>query len=117
MIYGIYFAEAMPVCLHCGTLADEGALFCTKCGWTMPQEERLVGGMTGPRLAPQVPPSSPPPAPRFVPMPMPSSPVPTLPPVWAAGPTATTSPGKLCIHCQTRISPAAVYCPVCQSPQ
>ncbi|MFZ0699082.1 MAG: zinc ribbon domain-containing protein [Thermoplasmata archaeon] len=107
----------MPVCLHCGTLADEGALFCTKCGWTLPQDERSVGGMSAARLAPSVPAPSASPPPPFVPMPMPPPTAPPFPPAWPATPGAYPAPGKPCVRCQTRISPAAVYCPVCQSPQ
>ncbi|MCI4365635.1 MAG: zinc-ribbon domain-containing protein, partial [Thermoplasmata archaeon] len=27
----------MSVCLHCGQLAPDAALFCPKCGFTLPQ--------------------------------------------------------------------------------
>ncbi|HTT14496.1 MAG TPA: zinc-ribbon domain-containing protein [Thermoplasmata archaeon] len=107
----------MPVCLHCGELAPDGALFCTKCGYTLPQ----VDGSPPP--PPPPPPNSPPgassppaPVPLYVPVTAPASyAVPVVP--GATGPMAPPSSGKYCVRCRTVISRAAVYCPVCQQPQ
>lgn len=127
----------MPVCLHCGELGPEGSLFCTKCGYTLPQPG---ASSVTPSIAPTVLPT-PAAAPR--PGPSPASPyaqAPVAPSPYGAamyspygappayairasavpGSTAPINPppgGKFCVHCRTVISVAAVYCPVCQRPQ
>ncbi len=124
----------MPVCLHCGELASDGALFCAKCGYTLPQ----TGVGTGaPPLTPGVPlgtaaPSSGPPPPAPIPAAQPAPYPPGLPAppyvVPVSGPTGAPPPGisgpippppsgKYCVHCRTIIARAAAYCPVCQQPQ
>ncbi|MEM0129138.1 MAG: zinc ribbon domain-containing protein [Thermoplasmata archaeon] len=92
----------MSVCLRCGTPANPGQLFCTHCGYTLPQE-------TGP-----IPPSSPPPGPAPA-VPAPPSPAPSAPP---PPPPAIPSaiPARPCPRCGAAIALGAVYCPVCQSP-
>ena len=117
----------MPVCLHCGEIGPDGALFCGKCGYTLPQEG------APPSPAPSVPPG---PAltsaapPRFA---SPAAVVPPrLPPTYAppgayavpggsvpgaVGPIPPPPNAKYCRRCATVISSAAVYCPVCQQPQ
>jgi hypothetical protein len=122
----------VTVCLHCGESAPEGALFCTKCGFTLPQ----------PGASAPVPPSGavPPAAPRPVAPPIASSshpgpfgaPPPTpFPGYGPIGPYAVAAPavpgavgpvppppvGKYCIRCRSVIATPAVYCPVCQTPQ
>jgi len=124
----------MTVCLHCGELASEGALFCTKCGFTLPQADPSLKTTTSaPGAAPPpsgvpAPSGAPPPAPV---MPIVAAPVafgwnytPTgyavlaPPPVpGAVGPMPPPPAGKYCIRCRTLISRVAVYCPVCQQPQ
>ena len=127
MIYAINLAPDVSVCLHCGELNPDGALFCTKCGFTLPQ----VGGQPTPTAPPTAAPSptatapSPPPSvsgavshPTYS-YPSPGGPSPYLvaaPPA-AVGPIAPPPSGKYCVHCRTIISQAAVYCPVCQRPQ
>ncbi len=127
----------MPVCLHCGTLAPEAALFCPKCGFTLPQEgvpavspagggPAPFGRATGPAggggaaagtplSGAPAPPTPPPPAPPPT-DPRGSAAVPPSPP---PAPFAGTMPpgGKYCVRCGTLISRVAVYCPVCQQPQ
>jgi RNA polymerase subunit RPABC4/transcription elongation factor Spt4 len=110
----------MPVCLHCGELQPEGALFCTKCGFTLPQ----VGAAPPPPPAaasggtssagPGVPP---PPVVAWTPGQAPGSPVAYPLPPGATAPMPTPPSGKYCIRCRTIISQAAVFCPVCQQPQ
>jgi RNA polymerase subunit RPABC4/transcription elongation factor Spt4 len=122
----------VPVCLHCGELAPEGALFCTKCGFTLPQLDASVSpnappGAPGARPGPAVgPPVSPPfGAPTggrtsvgFGPVTPPGAyayPAATVP--GAVGPIPPPPNAKYCVRCGTLISRPAVYCPVCQSPQ
>jgi len=115
VIYGINLAPAVTVCLHCGEIGPDGALFCAKCGYTLPQVDANAGttsaplpppppggGVGGLRLASAAPVSGP-----YV--------VPAAP--GAAGPIAPPPSGKFCVRCRTIISRAAVYCPVCQQPQ
>ena len=125
----------MTVCLHCGELASEGALFCTKCGFTLPQVDPSVQTVTpssaaAPTPSGTAPPvgSSPPPTPM---LPTVASPVAfgwnytpggyailAPPPVpGSVGPMPPPPAGKYCIRCRTLISRVAVYCPVCQQPQ
>ncbi|MGP8076634.1 MAG: zinc-ribbon domain-containing protein [Thermoplasmata archaeon] len=123
----------MLVCLHCGELANDGALFCTKCGFTLPQVD--TGAGVNPTLPPRpsnLPGNAPAPTP-LTGVPSPTMPGPTvgLPPVYPPGGYALLSPpvpgavgpmppppaGKYCIRCRTVISRVAVYCPVCQQPQ
>ncbi len=115
----------MPVCLHCGELAPEGALFCVKCGYTLPQ----VGAPAPSPTPASVPPAAPapmgylpPPPPSFVPPPRYApmgAPVPYAVPVppGAVGPIPAPPSGKYCVHCRAIIAAAAAYCPVCQRPQ
>lgn len=113
-------ALVVPVCLHCGELGAEGALFCPKCGYTLPQS----GG--APAAAP--PPVAPP-TPRSGPAtPYPAATWgPVVPPGAYAAPSASV-PGavgaippppsaKYCVRCASLISAPAVYCPICQQPQ
>ncbi|MGA8663721.1 MAG: zinc-ribbon domain-containing protein [Thermoplasmata archaeon] len=120
----------MSVCQHCGELAPEGALFCVKCGFTLPQAG--VAGVGGQAPSPPAPvglwvsgssaggsPVAPPLTPGAPPPPAPASrPLVTPPPVppssayWPPPPN-----GKYCVRCGTLIARPAVYCPVCQQPQ
>ncbi|HTZ61573.1 MAG TPA: zinc ribbon domain-containing protein [Thermoplasmata archaeon] len=105
----------MTVCLHCGENGPEGALFCAKCGYTLPQVDTAV--------------TVPPPATTPTAMPMLSAftGVPATPSSAsmslagsggaATGPIAPPPSGKYCIRCRTIIARAAVFCPVCQQPQ
>ncbi len=116
MIYGINLAPFVTVCLHCGEIGPDGALFCAKCGYTLPQVDTAAtppppaaaatpsvpAGTALPRLAPTVPPTGP-----YIVVAAPG----------AAGPIAPPPSGKFCIRCRTVISRSAVYCPVCQQPQ
>ena len=130
--YRIYLAAGVPVCLHCGQLAPEGALFCPKCGFTLPQGEanpspaipRASPPFSG--TAPASPPASPPLTqyspppqssvpPNAIPMPPPTVP-PGVPGMYLTRIPAPPN-GKYCIRCGTLISRPAVYCPVCQQPQ
>ena len=43
IIHAINLAPSVPVCLHCGELGPDGALFCTKCGYTLPQADAGSG--------------------------------------------------------------------------
>jgi len=112
----------VPVCLHCGEISSEGALFCAKCGYTLPQEESPVSTIpAGPRGAVAAAPLPPTPpsgiarhgfasslgGPGSVSVPTPGAAPPIPPP-----PSA-----KYCVRCATLISRVAVYCPVCQQPQ
>ncbi|HTW39377.1 MAG TPA: hypothetical protein VMF04_00740 [Thermoplasmata archaeon] len=114
----------MPVCLHCGEIGADGALFCAKCGYTLPQAD----GMPLPpppnptRAAP--PPVATPVAPVFRPpygVPATTFGTPAAYPIApGAAPTPPMAPppsGKYCVRCRTIISRAAIYCPVCQQPQ
>ncbi|HTT73466.1 MAG TPA: zinc-ribbon domain-containing protein [Thermoplasmata archaeon] len=112
----------MPVCLHCGELAPDGALFCTKCGYTLPQGEAspaVVPPPPGPPGVAGARPGSPAPPPLYVPVAAPGSyAAPAPPPVpGATGPMAPPPNGKFCVRCRTLIARSAVYCPVCQQPQ
>ncbi|HEY1198916.1 MAG TPA: zinc-ribbon domain-containing protein [Thermoplasmata archaeon] len=122
----------MSVCLHCGELASEGALFCTKCGYTLPQVDAAAGSTAnvpahplpapGAALGPPSPagPTPPPPPPSVgMPWAYPTGGYATLaPPIpGAVGPIPAPPAGKYCIRCRTVISRVAVYCPVCQQPQ
>ena len=120
----------MPVCLHCGELAPEGALFCGKCGYTLPQP-----GL--PSAAPSAPSAAPPaPAPRSLTPAGFVAPAAVMPPragagfppggtyavpagavPGAVGPMPPPPNAKYCRHCAAVISVAAAYCPVCQQPQ
>lgn len=125
MIYAINLALLVPVCLHCGELNPDGALFCTKCGFTLPQVESPSSPVppAAPPTAPPTPPSTSP-SPSSAPL-RPQYPYPTVGPspymaplpAGAIGPIAPPPGAKYCVHCRTIISQAAVYCPVCQRPQ
>ncbi|HXW66517.1 MAG TPA: zinc-ribbon domain-containing protein [Thermoplasmata archaeon] len=110
----------MPACQHCGELAADGALFCPKCGYTLPQVDTSLPPPPPPRLAPVAAA----PARPGVPIPPPPASAgpgayPLAPGTIAAATPAMPPPpsGKYCIRCGTIISRAAVYCPVCQQPQ
>ncbi len=126
----------MPVCLHCGELGPEGALFCPKCGYTLPQVESTPAAPATPPAgssssAPHPPPGVIAPSPTV--SRSPSVPPPGVPyfypaggppvaylaplPAGASGPIPPPPGGKYCTRCRTVISFAAVYCPVCQQPQ
>ena len=125
----------MTVCLHCGELASEGALFCSKCGYTLPQVDPTVKPATPsptPSPAPVgasppagVPPTGAPPATPVVPLlgygwtyaPTGYAVIAPPPVPGAVGPMPPPPAGKYCIRCRTVISRVAVYCPVCQQPQ
>lgn len=112
----------VPVCLHCGEVAPDGTLFCTKCGYTLPQ---TPGAATAPPAG-AAPVTAPPPTsvtpptigPAWGPVVPPGSyaaPVNAMP--GAVGALLPPPGAKLCARCATPISIAAVYCPVCQQPQ
>ncbi|MGP8073074.1 MAG: zinc-ribbon domain-containing protein [Thermoplasmata archaeon] len=119
----------MSVCLHCGELAPDGALFCAKCGFTLPQPG--VGGGSGSPPPPSTPggmwTSGPTSNGTTVPPPTPGSSAPappptrgSSPPIPMPSPAAYWPPppnGKYCVRCGTLIARPAVYCPVCQQPQ
>lgn len=111
----------MPVCLHCGEPAPEGALFCAKCGFTLPQAGIAPPAPSPAPLARPVVPVAPPvaaPPPGYVPYAM-SGPY-AVPAAVIPGAVAAIAPppnAKFCNRCRTPISRAAVYCPVCQQPQ
>ncbi|HYA70349.1 MAG TPA: hypothetical protein VEH28_03155 [Thermoplasmata archaeon] len=121
----------MTVCLHCGELASEGALFCAKCGYTLPQVDTTTSGATtaaAPVASSPVPaggaaPPPPPPPAGAAPVGAPWIYAPSgyavlAPPVpGAVGPMPPPPAGKYCIRCRAVISRVAVYCPVCQQPQ
>jgi RNA polymerase subunit RPABC4/transcription elongation factor Spt4 len=124
VIYAINLAPFVPVCLHCGELNPDGGLFCTKCGYTLPQV-----GSTPPVPPPAPAPGSssplqsPPPTRPAPPFPYPTAgpmgayavPAPSIP--GAVGPIPPPPSAKYCVRCRTIIARAAVYCPVCQQPQ
>ncbi|MGB6500483.1 MAG: zinc-ribbon domain-containing protein [Thermoplasmata archaeon] len=110
----------MPVCLHCGELGPPGALFCTKCGYTLPQGDpaapiRSASAVPSPSLAPGTPTG---PAPMYpvvlqaIPYIVPASMIPG-----AVGPVPPPPNAKFCTRCGSMIAQPAVYCPVCQQPQ
>ncbi len=117
----------MPVCLHCGEIGADGALFCGKCGYTLPQEgvapsstapARAAGLPPGPTPVPRLPsiPVAPPPAvPPYAPTVTYATPV--GPGASTVGPIPPPANAKYCVRCATLIARAAVYCPVCQQPQ
>lgn len=123
VIYTINLAPAVPVCLHCGENAPDGALFCAKCGFTLPQGDAppispLPPSPRGGMASPAPPPPAPPPPPPVMAAGGPSAYA--VPPgsIGAmTGPIAAPPSGKYCVRCRTIISRAAVYCPVCQQPQ
>ncbi len=120
----------MSVCLHCGEPAAEGALFCAKCGYTLPQAEASPPPVAAP--VPVTPPGavSVPSAPQVAAVPY--RPVAPFPPYGgaqapvayvapvppgASGPISPPPSAKYCVRCGTLITRVAVYCPVCQQPQ
>jgi RNA polymerase subunit RPABC4/transcription elongation factor Spt4 len=124
VLYRINLAPCVMVtCLHCGEAGPQGALFCPKCGFTLPQGD--APGTTAPPLsAPaRVPGGNAPASVASSPLPY----VPVAPPGAYAAPVAAV-PGavgpirppplaKYCVRCGTLIAQPAVYCPVCQQPQ
>ncbi|MCI4369193.1 MAG: zinc ribbon domain-containing protein [Thermoplasmata archaeon] len=91
----------MVVCTNCSTVGATGALFCLKCGRTLPQGEPAVvvaaapgvylWNAASPTLGAGVPP----------------------PPQWI--PRELQGRAIHCPRCNTLISPVAVVCPVCQA--
>ena len=114
----------MPVCLHCGEIAPDGALFCGKCGYTLPQPGAdAAPAPVGPTAAARPPPVVAPPAPAAVAPPV-GTYLPAGPYAVRADPVAGAVPpippppnAKYCTRCATPIARAAVFCPVCQQPQ
>lgn len=108
----------MAVCQHCGEPGVAGALFCTKCGFTLPQ-----GEATAPPAAPTpsapVPPLAAGTGPAGYPTLLPAMPylAPAASVPGAVGPVAPPPSAKFCVRCGTAIAQSAVYCPVCQQPQ
>ncbi|MCI4358638.1 MAG: zinc ribbon domain-containing protein [Thermoplasmata archaeon] len=78
----------MDACPRCGELSPPGALFCGRCGATIPQS-------VPPSIPPVVPPA-PPPAADWIPL-------------------SLVGRAVHCPRCNTLISLAAVICPVCLS--
>lgn len=125
MLYRINLAPGIMVtCLHCGETGPQGALFCPKCGYTLPQAE-ATGGAVAPSSLPSRNAAGPPsPAPGaasplpYVPVAPPgayAAPVAAVP--GAVGPIRPPPLAKYCVRCGTLIAQPAVYCPVCQQPQ
>jgi ribosomal protein L40E len=111
----------VPVCLHCGENGPAGALFCTKCGYTLPQAD---AASPIPSAVPPPPPPTtrfptPPIAPGGYPVVLPYGPylVPANAIPGAVGPLPPPPNAKFCTRCGTVIAQPAVYCPVCQQPQ
>lgn len=116
----------MAVCLHCGEPGVPGALFCTKCGYTLPQGAPAPApspvALAGPGSPAAVP--SPAAAPAYrpavaAPFAYPYAPhlvIAAVPP-GASGPTMPPPNAKYCVRCGSVIAQPAVYCPVCQQPQ
>jgi len=113
----------VPVCLHCGETGPVGALFCTKCGYTLPQSTGAPdplassGSIAG---GGAVPPGGYPTPPATSPYPMlvPTGPYLVAAPfAGAVGPLPPPPNAKFCTRCGTIIAQPAVYCPVCQHPQ
>jgi RNA polymerase subunit RPABC4/transcription elongation factor Spt4 len=115
----------VPVCLHCGEIGPEGALFCTKCGFTLPQGDAPVPIPPRPLRSSAPVPAAPPFAPpvpgipagypmvlQAVPYIVPAAAIPG-----AMGPVPPPPNAKYCTRCGTMIAQPAVYCPVCQQPQ
>jgi RNA polymerase subunit RPABC4/transcription elongation factor Spt4 len=109
----------MAACLHCGEIGAPGALFCTKCGYTLPQGDATptpTPAPTAPRAVAATP--VPPPPPGYpvvlaaIPYIAPANAVPG-----AMGPIPPPPNAKYCTRCATVIAQPAVYCPVCQQPQ
>lgn len=99
----------MTVCPSCGTPGAPGALFCARCGHTLPQGEPVAPPYTPvppPMVAPAPP--APPPAPSWGP-PAPAGAPPA--PGWV--PPGLVGRARHCPNCNTLISPVAVVCPVC----
>ena len=124
MIYAINLAPYVAVCLHCGEIGPDGALFCTKCGYTLPQADLApspispasAGAVAPARAAPSTS-AAPPPAPYGALPPPTAYAVPTTVIPGAVGPIPAPPSGKYCVRCRTIIARSAVYCPVCQQPQ
>jgi len=110
----------VPVCLHCGEPGAPGALFCTKCGFTLPQGDPTPSPSpragTPTPAAPPLPGGSPVPGYPVVLQAMPYI-VPAASVPGAIGPVPPPPNAKYCTRCGTMIAQPAVYCPVCQQPQ
>jgi len=125
VLYRINLAPGVPTCLHCGEPGPDGALFCTKCGFTLPQGDQSGRGLPSVPTPAVVPPAParapgtvPPPPLGFVPVAPPgayAAPVAVVP--GAVGPIPPPRLAKYCVRCGTLIAQPAVYCPVCQQPQ
>ncbi len=109
----------MPVCLHCGEIGDDGALFCGKCGYTLPQgaPAPVAVAPPGPRAAPGVAPTVPTPPSLGSTAPAGTYVTVVAPGTNLQGPIPPPPNAKYCARCRTPIAVAAVYCPVCQQPQ
>ena len=117
----------MPVCLHCGEIGSEGALFYGKCGFTLPQPGSPPSPTPGMVVGPAPPAPGRPGGPPMAPTAPYRADVPVLAgggyavatpaPTGATGPMPPPPSAKYCVRCATLISSAAVYCPVCQQPQ
>jgi zinc ribbon protein len=111
----------VATCPQCGSPADEGQLFCRKCGATVPQSPALSPPFGAAAMAPPPPPNPlpPPPPPRAGPAPPPPPP----PPIGGSPPAPDWIPAGLvgravhCARCNSLISAVAVVCPVCLSAQ
>lgn len=106
----------MTACPRCGTPAEPGALFCRRCGATVPQSELpSAGSAAGVTANSGVPPGATgavAPSPYYAPTPAPSAAVP--PPEWI--PDSLKGRAGHCPRCNTLISAVAVVCPVCLAP-
>ncbi|MGP8077246.1 MAG: zinc-ribbon domain-containing protein [Thermoplasmata archaeon] len=113
----------MPVCLHCGEPGPPGALFCTKCGYTLPQADAAPPIPSRPVVPPPATASPPPGTPMGYPIgyPVVLQALPYLVPAssipGAVGAVPPPPNAKFCTRCGTLIAQPAVYCPVCQQPQ
>ena len=109
----------MPVCQHCGETGPAGALFCTKCGYTLPQAEGIGAVKPPGPPTPLAPPTPYPAVAPTYPILLPTAPyiVPAASAPGALGPIPPPPNAKYCTRCGTVIAQPAVYCPVCQQPQ
>lgn len=115
-------AADVAVCQHCGEMGAEGALFCGKCGYTLPQTSESAAPL--PHIPAAVPPPramagpTPPTAAGWGPVVPPgayAAPIDAVP--GAVGSMPPPPSAKACVRCAALISAPAVYCPVCQQPQ
>lgn len=96
----------MSVCPRCGAPADEGALFCRKCGATIPPTASSTIAAPAGVAMPPPPLATPPPGPfPWTPPPLAYVPPPPLP-----------RNAQHCPNCNNVISAASVVCPICGAP-